>query len=53
LSRQSKPTTINKGQYLYCPRREPIHRAVIGGALTRDGSGKKTDAFRYGLQKRD
>jgi len=26
---------------------------VIGGALTRDGSGKKTDAFRYGLQKRD
>lgn len=26
-----------------------LDRAVSGGALTREGSGKKTDAFRYGV----
>ena len=37
MSRQSKPTTINKGQYLYCPRREPIPNNGVNG-ISLDGA---------------
>jgi len=41
LSRQSKPTTINKGQYLYCPRREPILTfSILTRAISWRSSGR-------------